>query len=82
MRIKIYTKSICPYCTAAKHWLKTRNFVYEEINLDDDGERQKFYESAGDGVRSVPQIYVDEERIGGYQELIKSRLATNLNANF
>lgn len=82
MKIKVYTKTICPYCTAAKNWLKSKNFVYEEINLDNDGERQKFYESVGNGVRTVPQIFVDEEHIGGYQELIKSRLATNLNADF
>jgi glutaredoxin len=50
--------------------------------MDNDGERQKFYESVGNGVRTVPQIYVDGERIGGFQDLIKSHLATNLNADF
>jgi glutaredoxin len=58
-------------------WLKNKGYTYEEINLDDDTERQKFYESVGEGVRSVPQIFADGERIGGYQELVKSRLAVN-----
>jgi glutaredoxin len=82
MNIKIYSKTNCPYCVAAKNWLKQKGYVYEEVLMDDDGERKKFYESVGNGVRTVPQIYVDGERIGGYSELTKSHLATNLNADF
>jgi len=77
MKITVYTKTICPYCTSAKMWLKNKGYSYEEVNLDDDAERQKFYERVGEGVRTVPQIFVDDERIGGYQELVKSRLAVN-----
>ena len=82
MNIKVYSKTNCPYCVSAKNWLKQRGYAYEEIVIDNDGERQKFYESVGNGVRTVPQIYVDGERIGGFQDLIKSHLATNLNADF
>jgi glutaredoxin len=81
MNITVYTKTICPYCTSAKMWLKNKGYVYNEINLDDDDARQKFYEEVGNGVRSVPQIFVDGERIGGYQELLKSQLAVNLEQN-
>ena len=77
MKITVYTKTICPYCTAAKSWLKNKGYVWEEINLDDEDARKTFYESVGAGVRSVPQIFVDGERIGGYNELIKSQLAVN-----
>lgn len=82
MNIKVYSKNNCPYCVAAKTWLKNKGYTFEEINLDNDNERQTFYESVGNGVRTVPQIYVDGERIGGYSDLTKSRLATNLNADF
>jgi glutaredoxin len=82
MNIKVYSKTNCPYCVSAKNWLKQRGYAYEEIVIDNDSERQKFYESVGNGVRTVPQIYVDGERIGGFQDLIKSHLATNLNADF
>lgn len=78
MRIKIYTKTVCPYCVAAKNWLKTKGYQYEEISMDNDAERQKFYETLGPSVRTVPQIFVDDERIGGYNDLIKSRLATSV----
>lgn len=81
MKITVYTKTICPYCTSAKMWLKNKGYSYEEINLDDDVERQKFYERVGEGVRTVPQIFVDDERIGGYQELVKSHLAVNSSLN-
>lgn len=77
MEITVYTKTICPYCTSAKMWLKNKGYTWTEINLDNDEERQKFYESVGNGVRSVPQIFVDGERIGGYTELLKSHLAVN-----
>ena len=75
MKIVVYTKTTCPYCTSAKMWLKTHGYTWEEISLDDDAARQLFYERAGAGVKSVPQIFVDDERIGGYSDLIKSRLA-------
>ena len=60
-------------------WLKNKGYSYEEINLDDDDARQKLYEEVGNGVRTVPQIFVDGERIGGYQELLKSHLAISNN---
>lgn len=82
MNIKIYSKTNCPYCVSAKMWLKNKGYTFEEIVMDNDRERQKFYESVGNGVRTVPQIFVDGERIGGYSELTKSRLATDLNADF
>jgi len=75
MQITIYSKTVCPYCVAAKHWLKTNNFQYEEVLIDSDDARQAFIDKVGPGVRTVPQIFVDGERIGGYNELIKSKLA-------
>ena len=72
MEVIVYSKTVCPYCTQAKAFLKKNDIGYQEINLDDDLERTKFYESVGAGVRSVPQIFVDGERIGGFTELMKS----------
>lgn len=80
MEVKVYSKTICPYCTQAKQWLKRNDIEYTEINLDDDEARTKFYAEVGNGVRSVPQIFVDGDRIGGYQELIKSDILTRKQA--
>jgi glutaredoxin 3 len=70
MEVVVYSKTVCPYCVQAKNYLKKHDIEFEEKNLDDDDERTAFY-SLHPGVRSVPQIFVDGERIGGFQELIK-----------
>ena len=41
-----------------------------EIDLSDDQKREKFYNSIGENVKTVPQIYIDDLRIGGYQDLV------------
>lgn len=74
-RAKIYTKTTCNYCTKAKNLLKLNNILYDEINLDDDNERFMFYEDLsnklGTNVNTVPQIYIDDEYVGGYDALVE-----------
>jgi glutaredoxin 3 len=87
MEVIVYSKTVCPYCTQAKSYLSKHGIEYKEINLDDEEARKAFYVTCGAGVRSVPQIFVDGERIGGYQELIKSDVvarqqAGNFDADF
>ena len=72
MQIKIVTKSMCKYCNLAKGWMKSRGFSFSENILDDDVLRNAFY--AEHNVKSVPQVFVDGERVGGFQEMIKSHL--------
>ena len=74
MKIEIYTKTTCPYSTMAKQVLELNGYEYTETVLDDDNKRTQFYESCGDDVNTVPQIFVDGERIGGFQHLLRSKL--------
>jgi alkyl hydroperoxide reductase subunit F len=74
MKIEIYTKTTCPYSTMAKQVLELNSFEYTETVLDDDDKRTQFYESCGDNVNTVPQIFVDGERLGGFQHLLRSKL--------
>ncbi len=74
MNIKVYTKRRCSFCTAAKSWLNQRNYTFEEISLDDPTIKEEFVNKHPD-LRTVPQIFVDEDNIGGFSELTKSRLA-------
>ena len=74
MKIEIYTKTTCPYSTMAKQVLELNSLEYTETVLDDDNKRTQFYESCGDDVNTVPQIFVDGERIGGFQHLLRSKL--------
>jgi glutaredoxin 3 len=66
--VKIYTTPICPYCTRAKRLLDTKGVPYEEIDVSgDDQARMDLAERTGR--RTVPQIFIGEEHIGGFYEL-------------
>jgi glutaredoxin 3 len=67
-RITVYTTEPCGYCRTAKALLKARGIPYEEINLAKDaGGRAELV--ALTGMMTFPQVLVDGEPIGGYQEL-------------
>ena len=74
MKVEIYTKTTCPYSTMAKQVLDLNGYEFTETVLDDDDQRTQFYESCGNDVNTVPQIFVDGERIGGFQHLLRSKL--------
>lgn len=67
MSVKIYTKNLCGYCVQAKAYLKNKNIAFEEINIEDQPEAREFVIS--EGHRTMPQIYVNGNSIGGYQQL-------------
>ena len=69
-KVILYSKNLCGYCTMAKSWLNNKNVVYEEINIDETGIREKFMKDYPN-LRSMPQIFIDNKNIGGYRELIK-----------
>lgn len=73
MNIRIYTKKRCPYCISAKIWLKQKNYQFEEISLDNKDVLQEFINSYPE-VTTVPQIFVKDTRIGGFSELIKTKI--------
>ena len=82
MKIEMYSKTSCPWCSEAKDWLDARNIPYKLIVLDDIAARNAMYDSFGlEGTqRTVPQIVVDGERIGGYDKLIHSDVEDRFNA--
>lgn len=65
MKIVVYSKSACPQCEAAKRLLQTKGLAYEEVMLDDEAGRMAFYEKCGPSVRQMPQIFIDDQRVGG-----------------
>ena len=69
MKVLIYTKDDCIWCDRAKILLDSKKISYNEIDLSDDSERLKFYEKIGDNVKTVPQVFIDDKRIGGFQDL-------------
>ena len=66
MKIEIYTKDNCIWCDRAKNLLNSVDLAYTEKDLSNDDERQNFYKKVGESVSTVPQIYIEKKRIGGF----------------
>ena len=67
-RVKIYTTASCPFCIRAKRLLEARGIPFEDIDVgNDDALREEIMQRTGR--RTVPQIFVDERSIGGFEEL-------------
>ena len=68
--ILIYGKPQCPFCDRAKQFCEQRGFEYTYKSLGTDYEREELLETFP-GARSVPQIVINGQKIGGYNELTK-----------
>jgi glutaredoxin 3 len=66
--VTLYTTRVCPYCIAAKRLLSRRGVSYKEIDVSADPEKRAWLVQAT-GRRTVPQIFIGSEAIGGYDEL-------------
>ena len=67
-RVKIYTTSSCPFCIRAKRLLEARGIPFEDIDVgNDDALREEIIQRTGR--RTVPQIFIDERSVGGFEEL-------------
>ena len=64
----IYTTQWCPYCNAAKSLLEDKGVAYEEVNAEDPEVRMQMVERAN-GRRTVPQIFIGETHVGGYDDM-------------
>ena len=61
MNIEIYTKDFCIWCDRAKSLLESKNLSFTEIDLSDDSVRSEFYSKLGEGVKTVPQIFMRQQ---------------------
>ena len=77
--IKIYTTNWCPYCKMAKRYFDEQEMSYEEINIEEEGMSREELQKVTGGM-SVPQIVIDEEVIGGYDNLMAMASAGELPA--
>ena len=67
-RIVIYGTEFCSYCTAARMLLKKKGLDYEDVLVSGDDEKRREMEAKSGG-RTVPQIFINDEPIGGFDEL-------------
>ncbi len=69
-KVVVYTTNTCPYCHAAKEFLKSKKVDFEIIDVThDDAMRDKLVRLSGQ--ETVPQIFKNGKSIGGYQDLVR-----------
>ncbi|PQA51814.1 glutaredoxin 3 [Amnimonas aquatica] len=67
-KVVIYTTQVCPYCVRAKQLLQRKGVAYEEVDVSfDAAQRLALVERTGR--RTVPQIFINDEPVGGSDEL-------------
>lgn len=67
-KIIVYSTATCPYCDRAKTLLTNKGLQYQEIRVDLDSQaREEMMQKSGR--RTVPQIFINDEPIGGFDDL-------------
>ncbi len=75
----MYTTAICPYCVAAKNYLKRKGVSWTEVRVDSDPAQRELMLSRARRT-SVPQIFIGDHHVGGYDELVALDRAGQLAA--
>jgi len=68
-KIQMYTTRVCPYCMMAKRLLQSKGVSIEEIRVDEDSARRDEMLARTGGRRTVPQIFVGDTHVGGFDDL-------------
>ena len=68
MKAIVWSKNQCPYCVQAKALLESRGIEYEERNIQDCWDKEDLL-GAVPTARTLPQIFLDQELVGGFTEL-------------
>ena len=69
-KVIIYSTRICPYCMRAKNFFEKKNIAFDEIRIDQDSaQMQKMMEMSKR--QSVPQIFIGDYHVGGFDDLIE-----------
>jgi glutaredoxin 3 len=67
-RVVLYSKEYCSFCKRAKALLQSKNIAFEEVDVTSDAVLQKEIQRLS-GRRTVPQIFIDGNSVGGFEEL-------------
>lgn len=71
VKVEIYTTDYCPYCLRAKALLEQKGVDYIEIRVDKEPTKFEEMIKRSNGRRSVPQIFINDRGIGGFDDLWK-----------
>ena len=79
-KVVIYTGPMCNYCSAAKHLLNKKKVNYIEFDIAIDSSKMKEMQEKTKGARTIPQIFIGDTYVGGYDELKSLEIAGKLNS--
>ena len=79
MEILVYTTQICPYCVRAKKLLDSKGVKYTEIDVSNDSDLRQFMTQKSGGRTSVPQIFINQQHVGGCDDLYTLEKAGELD---
>ena len=68
-KVEIYTWQYCPFCIRAKALLSQKGVAYEEYKIDGNEVARREMQLRADGRNTLPQIFIDNQGIGGCDEL-------------
>ncbi len=78
--IEVYSGVFCPYCMRAKALLKKKGLAFVEYNIQTEPEKGKEMLRRSGGVRTVPQIFINDRHVGGCDELYALERRKELDA--
>ena len=67
--VTVYMGPMCSYCDAAKRLLNKKNIPYREINIALEEDKMKEMIKKSNGKRTIPQIFIENFHVGGYEDL-------------
>lgn len=68
-KVEIYTWRTCPYCIRAKELLKSKGVDFREYSIDGDETARVQMAQRANGRRSVPQIFINDDHVGGCDDI-------------
>ena len=79
-KVVIYTGPMCNYCSAAKHLLSKKKVDYTEFNIATNPAKLQEMQERTKGAKTIPQIFIGETYVGGYDELKALEVEGKLNS--
>ena len=78
-KVEIYTSVMCPYCCCTGGLLQSKKISFEQIDVSMSGAMRQTMRSRAGGHTSVPQIFIDDQHIGGCDDLMALESAVHLD---
>ena len=79
-KVEIYTWQYCPFCIRAKSLLKKKNINFTEYKIDGDNNAREKMSERANGRSTLPQIFINNEGIGGCDDLYELEKDNKLDA--